>query len=230
MTNIVMLVKDRPNLTRQSLNSLFKNTEQSQFTLTVVDDHSELETAKILLAHGHRPNVSLRMNEMDNRITAQARNWGIRGAALSFENGYYLYLSDNDVFFTPGWLDKLILAYDTCEELGFKLIGGQNHPYHMPIAEVQTPYTKVFEYQALAGTSQLMTWETWNQFGPLDETGAPGPCQGEDCLFGDRIRKAGFKLGAVYPPVVYDCGITQTGGNKSPGWDVKKRVVGVIYE
>jgi hypothetical protein len=48
-------------------------------------------------------------------------------------------------------------------------------------------------------------------------------------VFCKAIRLDGYRIGAVWPEVVYDCGITQTGGTPSPGADLKPRHKGVLY-
>jgi glycosyltransferase involved in cell wall biosynthesis len=221
--NIVMLVKDRPRLTLQTLTSLRENT-LGEWSLVLVDDASKPETRDmcVMFARAEQKRVALLRNETSSGVTGLVRNLGVYWAEKYFSRGEWLYLSDNDVFFTDGWDRTLKKASDLAPQ--FALIGGQNHPYH----QACWPIDGIREYQDLAGTSWLMRWAAWDRYGPLVPA-QPGVCQGEDTVFCKAIRLDGYKIGAVWPEVVYDCGITQTGGTPSPGADLKPRHKGVLY-
>jgi len=111
-------------------------------------------------------------------------------------------------------------------------MGGQNHPFHQPTSAqwILGNGKLVKEYSAIAGTSHMMTWETWNEYGPQVET-QPGVGASEDFEYCQRIRKAGYRVGAIWPAVIIDTGITQTGDTPSPGADIKakNKVPGVVY-
>lgn len=239
MLNCCMLVKDRPKLTRQALETFVKNTDV-EWSLVLIDDASQPETAMMLrlFAKGYKDRCVLLRNETSSGITAQVRNLGVYWSERRFGRGDWLALLDNDCYFTPGWASKLIRTYLALDRRGldFFLLGGQNHPFHLPIAKWAgndrddgVDY-QVEESYAVAGTCWLLHRISWEMRGPLVETGAPGPGQSEDADFCNKIRAAGGKVGAIHPPVVYDCGITQTGGTLSPGADVKPRVENVYYE
>jgi hypothetical protein len=117
-------------------------------------------------------------------------------------------------------------AFDA--RFNYALIGGQNHPYHRPIADVKFGESTLYECLAVAGTSQLMPWDVWDEYGPLDAH-APGVCQSEDTAFCNRIREGGASVGMISPAVVYDTGISQTDGSPSIGSSQKERVEGVLY-
>lgn len=222
--NIVLVVKDRPNLTRQCLGSLVKNTDV-EWNLMIVDDGSKPPTGELLklFASVQRKRVALLINPTSRGILGQVKNLGVYWSEKFWGRGDYLYLSDNDAYFLPGWSSRMIPILGW----GFDLLGGQNHPYHQPI---ETAQVGVREYEALAGTSWLMRWETWDKYGPLDAN-AIGICKGEDHEFCQRIRKDGGKVGAVYPHVVLDCSLTDTFGKPAVGAETKtERVEGVEYE
>lgn len=236
MIAVIMLVKDRPALTRQSLQSLASNTVDD-WNLIIVNDGSAAETYDILIDFElrHQDNVKV-VRYWPNSAPVDstgavlsnlgaAKNCGVLKSKLLFPIDEYLYLSDNDVYFTPGWDRQLIGALRIRERDGFRLLGGQNHPFHCPIGT----FGSVLEYGAVAGTSWLLSWDTWQEMGPLVETGAGGVGQSEDHEYCQRIRAAGYRVGAIYPNVVIDTGITQTDGALSVGHDVKVRVPGVIY-
>lgn len=232
-----MLVKDRPKLTRQSLQSLAANTK-GDWNLTIVNDGSQEETLHIInqfqALHALKVSVVRFWGPRDGSKSnlGKAKNFGVKESQMFFGRGEHLYISDNDVYFMPTWHEKLTRSLDHKNggtANGFKLIGGQNHPYHQKLTSWFSTAGELREYGALAGTSWLMSWPTWDEFGPICETGAGGVGQSEDHEFCQRIRAAGYRVGAVDPPVVIDTGITQTGGELSVGHDVKVRVPGVIY-
>jgi len=230
MLNCVMTVRDRPRLTEQSILSFMAHTDV-EANLTVVDDGSAPETRDLLRRMAlEYPNIAALRNETSRGIVGAAKNLGVYWSEKYWGRGDWLYLSDNDAYFTPQWAGTLIRAAHGSEIFDIRLIGGQNHPYHRPCTSLEhyTVDYYVREYLALAGTSWLMRWDTWDNFGPLDAN-APGVCQSEDAAFCNRIREAGGKVGAICPAVVFDTGIHQTDGKPSPGADIKARVEGVLY-
>src|SRR5215471_1313947 len=205
ITNIVMLTKDRWELTIQSLTTLYRNTNEADFNITIIDDGSnEISQAAL---HGFldakKSNVAMLRIENSQSVTGRARNLGVYWSEKTFGRGDWLYLSDNDVYFLPRWLDKLTAILES----GFKisLLGGWNHPFlnPTPYAKLRTRETgldgaELCTHDAIAGASQLMRWETWDKYGPL-VANAPGTCQGEDWLFCQNIIKDGGKVGSIYP-------------------------------
>ena len=228
MINIVMAVKDRSRLTAQALRSLALHTS-GDWNLTLVDDQSGDETRRGLdFFRQFRPKqVAILRNQTSRGIVGQAKNLGVYWAERYWGRGDWLYLSDNDVYFEKGW-DKALVGVALHND-HFGLIGGQNHPYHQPIAASHETDSLVYEYQALAGTSWLMRWWVWDAYGPLDAH-APGLCQSEDHVFCQKIREAGGKIGALNPPMIIDCSLTNTDGKPVIGVETKtERVEGVLY-
>ncbi len=228
--NIVMLAKDRPRLLGQTLDTLYRNTPSELYNLTVVDDESRIDRgagsnapALVETLTGNMSACSLRIGHSKG-ITGQARNLGVYWAEKYWGRGDYLYLSDNDVYFTPGWLPTLIDTFedDRCQPI-IKLLGGWNHAYMQPNWK-STPWPdkngrQVATHDAVTGASQLMKWETWDKYGPLDAH-AKGVCQGEDWQMCQNIIKDGGRVGSIYPRVVFNCGLTNSFGVPSVGADV----------
>lgn len=228
MVNFTMLTYRRPRLTKQALDSL---GDTSGMTCMIRDQFSQSETWDIVEAFSEKNAIKGRVvyHALNPAGTGEARNDVIKCSAMAFGRGDYLYLSDNDVYFNPGWLETLIERYEQAWKYGFRIMGGYNHPYHQQ-AETCVPGVK--EVQALALQSIIMRWSVWDQYGPFDET-APGKvCQGEDTFFAHRITADGYKLGVVDPPLLVNTGITNSFGEKIPGWELVKAQVpdGVIAE
>jgi GT2 family glycosyltransferase len=224
---VVMLVRDRGRLTVQALTSLLFNTSaQSQLFITIVDDAS-----KVPFAYS-APNIHIIRND-ESKGTAYARNLGVAHAKQF--NCDFLYLSDNDVWFSPLWDLVLHEALQRYESIG--IIGGWNHPYHQSvdclgdIFAFPGAHHSIITHEALAGPSWLLRWGLWDKFGKLSEGGL-GVCQGEDCDYGERVTAGGYYLASVVPPVVVSCGLTNTFGHPAPGAELMKRMIpkGVYFE
>jgi glycosyltransferase involved in cell wall biosynthesis len=224
MMNMVMLVKDRPGLTVQALQSLAKNTV-GEWNLVVVDDQSKYETqlALRLFCHARRKQVACLRNENSKGITGQVRNLGVYWAERYWGRGDWLALADNDIAFLPGW-DKRMVECSAWNGW-VKVLGGARHPYHQP----NKIHDGWVETDAVAGYLQMMRWETWEQYGPLDAH-APGVCQSEDHAFCRKIVEAGGLVGYIDPAVIMDCGLTNTLGQPAIGADQKPRIGGWLYE
>lgn len=228
--NIAIIARDRPRVTRQCLESLALNTPRELYNLTIIDDGSEAFTEDAIREScWHRKNwVSLR-NQKSKGIVGLARNLSFYWAQHYWGRGDYLYSSDNDAVFTSGWLETLI---DCFESSGFALLGGYNHPYHQPVGDplpMKVLGTVVREYLALAGPSMLMRWETLDRFGPFPELEV-GLCKSEDWEFCQRIRRAGLKIGAVWPHIVLNAGIITTFGEKAVGHEYMQTPKGIEVE
>lgn len=228
--NIVMLVRDRPKMTRQALESLGYS---KHYKVLVVDDGSDKETESIVQEYvelGPRVASTLRMNETNGRL-GQLRNLGAAASQDKFGKGKYLYFSDNDVYFTRDWVKKLLDVYPLAK---CDVLGGSNHPFNHPNSTYTTPYGKVHNCNAVAGYSWLLSWKVWERLGlkmvtssgqlshgPFVED-AVGVRKSEDFELCQRIINGGGRVGYVDPPVVIHCGKTDTYGDEVPGANLMK--------
>jgi GT2 family glycosyltransferase len=224
MTNVTMLASNRPRLTQQALQSL--NLEPSDKAL-VLHDGNDKDTQAVLYAwseENYRKDRTVYAVD-GSRGTGWARNEVIRMSQSCFGSGDYLYLSDNDVFFYPAWLEKLTGVYEAVWKQGFKVLGAYNHPFHQAITTlpIQVGGHKVCEVKeviALSLQSMLMKWEVWDKYGPFCETPVGRVCMGEDIDFTNKIRADGGRLGVISPALVVNTGITNSFGEKIPGWEM----------
>ena len=256
MTNVIMLVRDRFRLTEQALNSLYTNTPRDQFNLTIVDDESgDFRVRGFIEAVAQRSNATALHIYKSEHVLGKAKNLGVSWSEQTFGKGDWLYLSDNDVYFTLGWLKALTDMAEATEGYGFRLWGGQIHPYHhsVDMAEglfpenLSTPSHKLLEYQVLDGPSWLMRWGTWKISQQLSTDTAPGTCKGEDVEFckwitsrsilqisghPERTTLGSGRIGVIHPFVVYHTGLTNTAGEDAPGRKEREAqmVPGVLYE
>lgn len=240
MISVVMLVRDRLELTKQAIKSLTQNTK-GRFRLTVVDDSSQPETRdwlmQIIGKHTHW--AKLIRNE-ESKGTGWARNQGVQAALEKFGMSNLLYLSDNDVWFAPGWDEVLLKAHEAFPR--YKIIGGGCHPFLKPIQQprglgasrfvANGGLYKVEARDAVSGYSWLLSWDTWERYGPLDAH-ALGVRQSEDFAMCRKVVEAGHFVGAINPEVVLHTGIYKdTFGDIPPGSDVmaQNKREGILYE
>ena len=237
MTNITMLVHDRWEITDQTIKTLWCNT--NEYTLTVIDDASLVLTRDMLREWKDVsfPEMHLVRNEQTNG-TGNARNQSVLESEQRFGRGDYLYLTDNDCYFLPNWLDNLIEAYEHAHKLGFRVLGAYNHPYNaQAIRAYPTRLTldprqfELRENYALGGMmSYLMTWSTWDQFGPFVSTPPGAVRQSEDFEICQRIRNAGYKVGCIYPHLVINTGRTDSFGQQAVGAECVPDIPGILIQ
>lgn len=224
LIDIVMPVHNRPRHTEQSIRSLYKNTNEDVFHLYVIDDGSDSETEELLnkleeefgFFHA-RNNLAMSPGYSRNHICKDITDFKTRSV--------YLYHSDNDVYFMPNWSETLIAATMTGVLNEVKVLGGGCHPYLQSSSHIELNLNHPNNYRvgikdAVSGYSQLMLWETWDKYGPFDETmkDAERKIMGsEDWAFCQKIVKDGFKVGSIEPEVVIHCGKTNTYGDNATG-------------
>lgn len=239
LVNIIIPVHNRWEHTKQTLDSLRENTNPELYRLDLVDDKSDPEVSEQLGQyifnmptyydwHFHRQHMNIGPGASRNAITKYITGENLRGK--------YLYHSDNDVYFTPGWLDALVGIYEASEPEGIRLLGGSCHPYLQNNAKLYNQWQSTFDIgikDAVSGYSQLMTWETWDTYGPFDETMREQEIKimgSEDWALCQKIIKAGFKVGSLEPEVVIATGKTNTYGNPATGSETFKEQEGVVIK
>ena len=261
MTNIVMLGRNRLTLTKQAIESLYANTPGDNWTLTYVDDSSDDFRVSKYLRSINRKNFSLlEVTSGSSHVLSQLKNLGAYWSEQRWGRGDWLYFSDNDVFFSKDigsdWLTALTGVAMTTEPEGFRLWGGQIHPFHQPInASVSHPDNPCewTEHSILDGPSWLMRWPTWDLYGPFPRTTAPGACQSEEYPFCQRLTMpvaphpkhwkyidenigvttlGGGRIGVIHPHVVIHTGLSQTDGKPAPGYAERLKTIppGVLAE
>lgn len=258
MTNICILMRGRLRLSRQALESLYANTPEKDFICTVVSD-SEEDFRVTRLLHSYLDHKNFALLEVSNsgHVLAQLKNLAVGWSSQRFGRGDWLYISDGDVYFCPGWLEKLTEIASQTEREDFRLWGGQIHPFHQPLKPVNEQQFvwravdgKMTEHAILDGPSWLMRWKTWNEYGPFSRRNEPGPCRSEEYPFCQRLTApinggsyrdaesrngqpwGGGRIGVISPHCVIHTGLTQTDGKDAPGRKEREAMIpeGVIAE
>lgn len=226
MVNVTMLVHNRPRLTEQALTTLYPAGANTNVLL--YDDASDNETAGLLMewADGHDIRETCVRGVLKSSGTGVARNAAILYSETTFGRGDYLYLSDNDTRFAPNWLRTLIDCYESAWSAGCRALGGVGHPYHqlgqvLGVCSTNVRYA-VHEVMAQPLQSMLMRWEVWDKYGPFNKTTPGRVCDSEDVEFCRKIHADGFKVGVVSPALIVNTGITNSFGQKIPGWELVK--------
>jgi GT2 family glycosyltransferase len=98
---IVVVPRERFSNTRQSLESIYDNTQQP-FSLVYIDGNSPIATQKYLEQQAKEKGFKLIRS--DRYLSPnQARN-----ISLKYVQSKYIVFVDNDIVTTPGWLEKLV--------------------------------------------------------------------------------------------------------------------------
>ena len=216
--NIVLPVYNRPEHTRQTLDSLLQNTDPKLYNLIVVDDNSDKETRDLLIEYELKYKFELFRNP-ENLGPGGSRN---KAHKYLFYHGLrlrYIYQTDNDVYFKKGWLPKLIETYKKVHPGGIRLLGASCHPYQQNNSVLMAGGVTVGIKNAVSGYSSLYTWETWDQFGPFDTQDGLEKKTGrsDDWAFCQKIIQGGFLVGSMEPEMVIPCGKTDTYGDVAVG-------------
>lgn len=220
MIDVVMLCQNRPKLANQAIQSLITNTTEP-WRMVIVDDGSGMQTEVLLRSWTRlQDNIHVIRREVAQG-PGRARNLGIEESQQKWGGrGDWLYLCDSDCYFKEQWNEKFVRAYVMAHrELNFRVLGGYCHPYNQTNAEWPTYdpnwRTYIYEKYAIGLLSWLMTWETFDQFGPFEP--APTANFSEDWALCHKIRLAGFRVGCIWPWVVVNTGLTGSNGKLSPG-------------
>jgi glycosyltransferase involved in cell wall biosynthesis len=223
--SIIMPVRNRPNLTRQAIESLLETIDTHDYELIVVDDASDDRDTVAYLSTLTDPNIRVITMPSQTHHGACCN----AGAAVARAHSY-LYFSDNDVYFTPGWLQALIEHAQAFPEFG--VLGADRHPYHNILGLHESGDLMVAESWTQVGYSMFMTVENFRRFGPFqhDDLSTYGK---DDVALCNQFIAHGFKVGAIQPRRVFHCGITKTNGDPAAGaeeFQNQDAPEGVIYE
>lgn len=210
-TLVVILTKNRYKLFSQTITSLHKNTPRELFDVMVIDDGSEIE--HIAYIYG------LKSGEMvDHLIATKTGSLGFNkniGAEFARFLGYeYVYQSDDDMYFLPGWLEKCLNAIDAPKEL-ITVIGAYCHPFLQPNNDLKLNTLNTVD--AINGNSMFMRTKDWAKY-KMQETN--GIMASEDWEMCQRIRKAGGLCVKFTENLVLHCGITNSCGEPATGADL----------
>lgn len=233
--DIVMITRDRPELTEQTIRSMRENAaDWSRHRLVVVFDGTNEEAAAYepwpTLCHvgsgivtgkqigvGGAKNYGADWLKHAHRLVRNRKN-----GELVFSPGeaerLLLMFSDNDMYYLPGWDDRLSIgALDSGLSQRVIQLGGWKHPFHQHGRRTQTGLQDVYEVDAVTGNCFVMRWSDWLKYGPFDSN-AIGPGQSEDFALSQKIKAGGGLVATLDPPVAIHCGLVNSSGEPAVGW------------
>ena len=197
-TSIIILSYNNLNLTQNCIESIRKYTNKNNYELIVIDNNSDEETVEYL------------RNQDDLICIFNQENKGFAGGCnqgMKIASGDNVLLLNNDTIVTPNWLDNLLTALYSDDDIGAV---GPITNYCSNYQQVSLPvnpqmdndeFFKNFnksdknkweERLRLIGFCLLIKKEVVQKIGYLDELFALGNYEDDDyCL---RIRKIGYRL------------------------------------
>jgi len=209
-TAIILITKDREALFAQTVFSLVKNTPKELYDLIVVDDGSE-DIIGLMKLKEEGVISDLVLTNFGS--PSKCRNVG---AELARKKGYeYLYHTDNDMYFLPGWLEE---CHKVLNKSFITIVGAYCHPFMQKNSDNYIYAMEGFEtVDAVSGNSWFISTEDYFDFG-LKET--MGIMASEDWEMCQRIRNNEKFVVRLTPHMVLHCGVTNSRGEASVGADV----------
>jgi glycosyltransferase involved in cell wall biosynthesis len=218
-TAIILITKNRQKLLKQTIRSLFANTPRASFDLIVVDDGSD-DVSYLLECNQAGMISDLVLTNFGS--PSRCRNIG---AEIARKKGYeFLYHTDNDMYFLPGWLEECHTIKNDNNII--KIIGAYCHPFMQKNADESmlddhfikgVTFSEFETVDAVSGNSWFISTEDYFKYG-LHET--DGIMASEDWEMCQRIRKDGNFVVRLTPHKVLHCGITNSRGEASVGADI----------
>ena len=204
--SIVIPVLDNLDLTKQCIESIWKNTELAAFELIIIDNGSQEETKKYLQSL----NATLIRND-ENQGFTKAINQGIE-----VSQGQYIFVLNNDTILYPDWLPRLTAAFD--ESVGAvgpvsnyvmgkqKVAVGRKDVLPEKIHQlVSLKKGETAETDLLIGFALMISRDAWKKVGKLDERFFAGS---DDLDYSLRLRMAGYTLKIALDTFVYHVGMS----------------------
>lgn len=205
LVSIVVLVYDRPMLTKQTLDTLLMTLQLTDvpYEVIVVDNESGPETKALLETYENIRFIRLEKN----KGIGGGKNVGIAAA-----RGTHFYISDNDMYFLQGWLDELVAIYPHFPDV--KILGAYGHHLHRVLDQLEHDGKRIQIRETLAGNSWYLSRDMWETYGPLLEGVGTGM---DDVQFCNNVFTDGKEVANIWPHRVIHCGVHTSAGSLPPG-------------
>lgn len=203
--DIIIPVWNQFALTKDCIESIFKNTTNIDYRIILVDNASDDETKNYLegLNKSWPRQISLIRNEK-NLGFIKAVNQGIAASRAP-----YLCLLNNDTLVTKNWLKEMIAIAETGEDIGIvnpssnnlgqKPAGGE--PLELYAEKISKESGQFIELGAAIGFCMLIKRKVFEKIGTFDEIYGMGNF--DDTDFSRRAVKAGYRCVRACGAYVY---------------------------
>jgi GT2 family glycosyltransferase len=187
--SIIVLSYNNINVTKDFIETLYRNTSHNLFNLIMIDNGSSDGTVNFLKDYLKNIDNSVLISNSENLGVILGRNQGYDILKeLEFTSKYVMFL-DNDQFVQPNWLEHHLSVLNH----GYDLISveaWQLNRNFLPVAHIKN-INQYFNYVGCGG--MIMRKEVPEKIGMFDEQF--NPCYFEDPDFNFRSYDAGFKIG-----------------------------------
>lgn len=227
---IVLITRDRPELTQQTIISMMKNAHHWEEHQLVVVWDGGFGDRDIVLDEKLIDELGVHMFFPSQQLgVGGAKNFGVTKFGI-LDSSDMLMFSDNDMYYLPNWDILLERAYIVS---GAAQLGGWRHPYHEMGKSygvyaprnygVDAPKGTLGKYEirevdAVTGNCFVISYEQWLKGGPFNSN-ALGPGQSEDFALSQDLKRKGGKIVVLDPPVVIHCGMRNCLGEPATGWE-----------
>lgn len=216
LVSIIVPVHNDQKYTKQCIDSIRRTARPDEYELIVIDNGSDQATKEFLATL----KVAIITSET-NEGFARAINKGI-----SRSKGDYCFLLNNDTILFPGWLSRMVGAFDeTTGAVGplsnyvmgkQRVVVGRKEATPEQIHNIVSVQNKgkTTTVELLIGFALMISRQTINKVGLLDERFFAGS---EDLDYSLRICRAGLKLKIVEDVFILHAGSVTSRGvlNKS---------------
>lgn len=212
--SVIIPVYNAVDFTKKCIEKVYASPNKSKFEVIVVDNGSEDESYE-LLSEEQKKRENFSYYRMDE-------NYGFSGGVnygFSKAKGKYFIILNNDTLVTPGWIDRLIEAFEQDELVGivspitnYVGEGPQVDPEAVDISpeEIDTYAQKIMDRGIIYESHRLVFFcvalkkEVVDQIGIMDTGYIKGNFEDDDyCL---RTILAGFRLAIARNAFVYHFG------------------------
>lgn len=220
---IVLITRDRPELTKQTIDTMMANAANwRKHDLFVVYDGDGLDEnykylQSITLVEIHPTGSQLGVGGAKN-FGVECLEYEAEHLSDGLDDDEIIMFSDNDMYYLPNWDLRLESMFHN----PIKQLGGWKHPFHQPALNSWTGFIsgigRGVEVDAVTGNCFIIRYKNWLTYGPFDAN-AIGPGQSEDYALSQHIKAGGGIVATLDPPVAIHCGLTNCLGEPATGWE-----------
>jgi len=218
MNLVVITAGKRPMLLAQTLRTMVANAvDWKAHRLAVVYDSND---------DPRIPNAAMMGLEGTRVISSCGSGWGAcvaRNVGAELHNDArqkYLTISDDDVYYLPGWDKKISDALDAVEAFrdAGTVLSAVSHPFNLGYGRYIVDGQQIEAASVLSATNMAMPWRIWDTVGGF--RGPGGAHSSDDVEWCNRARDFGFGFATLCPNMAIHCGLHSTSGEELVGADM----------